>query len=69
MANETVYFSVGLHKGEMDFGVGGAVGDLSYEEMKSLREMIVVGIGVMENVWRSAHEQHPQQAVPEKKEG
>jgi hypothetical protein len=50
--NEIPYFSVGPHKGEMDFGVSGVVKDLSYEEMKSLREMIVVGIGVMEEMWR-----------------
>lgn len=50
------YFSVGLKKGEMDFGVSGAIYDLSYEEMRKLREMIVVGIGVCESMWRQAQE-------------
>lgn len=56
------YFEVGLHKGEMDFGVSGAVCDLSYEEIRKLREMIVVGIGVCEDMWRSAQQRrHPAQ--------
>lgn len=50
------YFYVGLHKGEMDFGVSGSVCDLSYEEMRRLREMIVVGIGSLESMWRHAQE-------------
>lgn len=59
------YFSVGIHKYEMDFGVSGAVADLSYEEMRKLREMIVVGIGVCEQMWRSSQENKnaPQQAI------
>jgi len=53
------YFSVGLHKGEMDFGVSGSVIDLSHEEMRRLREMIVVGIGVLEQTWRHANQPMP----------
>ena len=49
-------FSVGWHKGEMDFAVLAEVENLSYESMRSLREMIVVGIGVMEEMWRRARE-------------
>lgn len=52
----TVYFEVGIKKGEWDFGVSGAVYDLSYAEMKGLREMIVVGIGTLEQMWRDAHQ-------------
>ena len=46
------FFEVGMNKGEIDFSVSGLVGDLSYEQMKNLREMVVVGIGVMEQMWR-----------------
>lgn len=60
------YFSVGLHKGEMDFGISGAVCELSYEEMSRLREMIVVAIGVCESMWRDARERKnaPQMVTP-----
>lgn len=50
------YFSVGIHKGEMDFGVSCEVASLSYEQMRNLREMIVVGIGVCESMWCDAQE-------------
>lgn len=61
------YFSVGLHKGEMDFGVSGTVADLSYEQMRQLREMIVVGIGTCESMWRAAQQRKnaASQASPE----
>ena len=53
-------FSVGFHKGEMDFGVNGSICDLTYEQMKNFREMIVVGIGQAESMWRnSQQEKHP----------
>jgi hypothetical protein len=46
------YISVGYHKGEMDFSISGEVGDLDYSEMNDLRQMIVVAIGTMEDMWR-----------------
>lgn len=60
------YFEIGMHKGEIDFGISGAVCDLSYEQMRNLREMIVVGIGVCESMWRLAQENKnpPQQVKP-----
>jgi len=46
-------FAVGYNKhGEVDFAVSGLVPSLSYEEMRKAREMIVVGIGVFEDMWR-----------------
>jgi hypothetical protein len=45
---------VGYHKGKMDFGVT-SVGDLTYEQLKEMREMIVVAIGVAENMWKKNH--------------
>ena len=50
------YFSVGYHKSEMDFSVSEAIGDLTYEEMRRLREMTIVGIGIYEGMWRRAQE-------------
>ena len=49
--DEQQFLSVGYHKGEMDFGVNCKVGNLTYEQMKELREMIVVAIGQMELMW------------------
>lgn len=54
MREEETLFAVGWHKGEMDFSVRASVQSLSYENMRSLREMIVVGIGVMEQMWGDA---------------
>lgn len=46
---------IGYHKGEMDFGICG-VSELTYEQMKEFREMIVVAIGIAEDTWRRAQE-------------
>jgi hypothetical protein len=46
------YFSVGYHKGEMDYSILCSVCDLTHEEMNDLRAMLVVGIGTMEDMWR-----------------
>jgi len=51
---ETSLLSFRYHKGEMDFGVNGTVTELTYEQMKELREMIVVGIGQLESMWRDS---------------
>lgn len=48
------FFKVGLNKGEMDFSVAGLISNLSYEDMRKFREMVVVGIGVCEQMWRNA---------------
>lgn len=49
-------FEVGYSKNEIDFGVSGAITELSYVEMRELREMLIVGIGVMERMWGDARE-------------
>jgi hypothetical protein len=46
----------GWNKGEMDFGINGAVQDLSFEQMNKLRVMIIAGIGTMEDMWRREQE-------------
>lgn len=46
------YVSVGKHKGEWDFSVSGRVMDLPYEEVKKLRETLVVAIGTAEDMIR-----------------
>jgi hypothetical protein len=51
---ERPLLQVSYDKSEMDFGVNGAVSELSYEEMKRFREMIVVAIGIAEDSWRKA---------------
>ena len=45
-------FSVGYHKGEIDFSVSLNVSELSFKEMENLRSIIVVGIGILEDMWR-----------------
>ena len=52
--------TVGWYKGNMDFGVNCAIEDLTYEEMKSLREMLCVAIGQAEQMWAKGHNRkHP----------
>ena len=46
--------SVGMHKGEMDFGVNGSVAELSQEKMQEFRAMTMVAIGIAEDMWRRA---------------
>ena len=48
------YIAVGKDKnGIIDFQVRGTVIDLSMEEMNELRQMLVVAIGTMEDMWRN----------------
>ena len=47
--------TLGYYKGEMDFGVNCSIGDLSLEELKKLREMIIVVIWCAEDMWRRNH--------------
>ena len=49
--DEQQFLSVGYHKGEMDFGVTCSIEDLTYEQMRELREMTIVAIGIMERMW------------------
>ena len=51
------FLEVGYHKGEMDFGVNSSVADLTYEQMKELREMTIVAIGQMEAMWARGMEE------------
>ena len=62
MSKEIQFISVGYHKGEMDFSVNCSVADLSYEQIKELREMIVVGIGQMESMWGRARQEEVETA-------
>jgi len=61
--NNPILFSVGYHKGEMDFGVNASMQDLTREEMSEFRQMLVVGIGQAENMWRKGNESQPSQAL------
>lgn len=60
MYEKDTLFAVGWHKGGLDFAVRASVQSLTYEEMRDLRQMIVVAIGVMERMWADAREkEHP----------
>lgn len=53
MRIEKPLIEIGYDKnGELDFGVNCSVGELEIEQLKNLREMIIVAIGVMEEMWR-----------------
>lgn len=52
--DEMTFLRVGYHGGEMDFGVNCEVENLTYEQIKELREMIIVAIGRMEIMWGEA---------------
>ncbi|HDL02488.1 MAG TPA: hypothetical protein ENH20_01490 [Candidatus Pacearchaeota archaeon] len=54
--DEQQFLSIGYHKGEMDFRVNYSVSELTYKQMKELREMTIVGIGRMERMWATAQE-------------
>lgn len=44
--------TVGFDKnGEVDFGINCSVEDLTYKKYKDIREMTIVAIGHMENIW------------------
>ena len=52
-------FSVGFDKnGEAEFGVCADICNLDYDQMKELRAMIPVAIGVAEDMWRRHQEKH-----------
>lgn len=44
--------TVGMKKGEWDFGVRATILELSPKEMDEFRAMIVVAIGTAEDMWR-----------------
>ena len=45
-----VYFEITREKGDIEFGVSSSIIDLSQDDYDKLREMIVVAIGVMEEM-------------------
>ena len=53
--------TVGFDKnGEADFGVRMSVCELTFSQMKELRAMLPVAIGVLENTWRDAQMRKPE---------
>jgi hypothetical protein len=46
------YVSVGKHKGEWDFRINATIMNLPYEEVKQLREVMMVAIGTAEDMIR-----------------
>ena len=50
--------TIGFDKnGKADFGVRAGIQGLSHQQMKDLREMIVVAVGIAEDMWRRAQEE------------
>lgn len=61
-------FTVGFDKnGEAEFGVNCTVMELTYAQMKELRAMIPVAIGVMEDMWRREQMKKPENQACESK--
>lgn len=58
--NERPIFTVGYHKSEMDFGVNCEIENLSYEQMRKFREILIVGIGVAEKMWQDSRQRLPE---------
>lgn len=56
MRKEIDLISVGYHKGEVDFSVNSSIEDLTLEELKKIREMLVVAIWCAEDMWRRKHQ-------------
>ena len=50
---EEQLFSIERKNGEFDFSVSSAIEDMSLEEFNQLREMIVVAIGAMEQMYQN----------------
>lgn len=46
------YITIIKEKGEFDFEVSALVGELSYEEYKELKSMLITAIGTMETIRR-----------------
>ena len=47
------YITIVKEKGEFDFEVSALVGELSYEEYKELKSMLITAIGTMETIRRA----------------
>ncbi|HEX9503593.1 MAG TPA: hypothetical protein VF974_04715 [Patescibacteria group bacterium] len=54
---EKSLITIGFDKnGEAEFGILMSLADLSREQLKELREIIVVAIYEAEDIWRRAHQ-------------
>ena len=69
MSVKDTIITIGFDKNmEPDFGIGCSIYDLTFAEMKELRAMIPVAIGVMEQMWRDEQTKKPEnQATSERK--
>mgnify|MGYP001563572256 CR=1 FL=1 len=54
MREEETIIAVGRHKGEWDFAIRATIQDLAPTDMDELRRMLVVAIGVAEDMWRQS---------------
>jgi len=61
MSVKDAILTVGFDKnGEAEFGVRATVFDLTHAQMKELRAVIPVAIGVMEQMWRDEQMRKPE---------
>ena len=57
MSAKQTYFEITREKGDIEFGVSSSIIDLSQDDYDELRELIVVAIGVMEEMRRKYHKE------------
>lgn len=54
---EKTIIQIGFDKdGDADFTISGEIGNLSLDQMNSLRKILVVGIGISEDMFRRSNE-------------
>lgn len=53
---EEILFYLERGNNGIDFGVSGAIQELSHEKYMEVRNMLVVAIGTMEEMWRKEQE-------------
>ena len=51
------YFEIIREKGDIEFGVSSSIIDLSQEDYDELRQLIIVAIGVMEEMRKKYHKE------------
>lgn len=55
--SERNIITIGYYKGDMDFSVNCSIADLSYDDMKELRNITFVAIGVAHQMWSKVMEE------------
>lgn len=53
-----IFFSITREKGDIEFGVSSKIIDLTPEEYSEVRELLVVAIGVMEDMRKNYYREN-----------